>query len=75
MLTEEKVIDQITIVESGHILVREATIIKRDGIEIARTFNRTSHSPDDDISKADEKVKNIANVVWNKPKLNNGTNV
>ncbi len=64
MLTEETVIDQITVTEDGHVLVREATIIKRDGIEISRTFHRTSHKPGADVSIAAEKVQAITALVW-----------
>ena len=40
-LTEETVQDKIEVVgEFKHIQVRTATIIKRDGVEISRTFER-----------------------------------
>ena len=46
-LTEETVQDKIEIVgEFKHIQVRTATIIKRDGTEISRTFHRHVVAPD-----------------------------
>ncbi len=46
-LTEETVQDKIEIVgEFKHIQVRTATIIKRDGTEISRSFHRHVVAPD-----------------------------
>ncbi len=46
-LTEETVQDKIEIVgDFKHIQVRTATIIKRDGVEISRTFHRHVVAPD-----------------------------
>ena len=46
-LTEETVQDKIEIVgEFKHIQVRRATIIKRDGTEISRSFHRHVVAPD-----------------------------
>lgn len=46
-LTEETVQDKIEIVgDFKHIQVRTATIIKRDGTEISRTFHRHVVAPD-----------------------------
>ena len=46
-LTEETVEDKIEIVgEFKHIQVRTATVIKRDGTEISRTFSRHVVAPD-----------------------------
>jgi hypothetical protein len=64
MLTEEKIIDKIEIINDAAIQVREANIIKRDGVEISRTFNRWVVYPSDDISTQSEKVQAIAKVIW-----------
>ena len=46
-LTEETVQDKIEIVgEFKHIQVRTATVIKRDGTEISRSFHRHVVAPD-----------------------------
>ena len=44
--------------------VRKATVIKKDGVEIARTFNRYVLSPDEDISTQPTDVQRICNLVW-----------
>ena len=46
-LTEETIEDKIEVVgEFKHIQVRTATVIKRDGTEISRTFSRHVVAPD-----------------------------
>ena len=46
-LTEETVQDKIEVVgEFKHIQVRTATVIKRDGTEISRSFSRHVVAPD-----------------------------
>ena len=46
-LTEETVEDKIEVVgEFKHIQVRTATVIKRDGTEISRSFSRHVVAPD-----------------------------
>lgn len=64
MLTEKKIIDKVEIINGMFIQVREATIIEKDGVEIAKTYHRWSYSPFDDISEQTQEVQDIANVVW-----------
>ena len=60
-LTEEKIEDKIEIVgDFKHIQVRTATIIKKDGVEISRSFNRHVVAPDADTSGESDDVKAIA---------------
>ena len=63
-LTEETVQDKIEVVgDFKHIQVRTATVIKRDGAEISRTFSRHVVSPDisaDDLKKESADVQGIA---------------
>ena len=60
-LTEETVQDKIEIVgEFKHIQVRTATVIKRDGVEISRSFSRHVVAPDADVSGESDDVKAIA---------------
>ena len=60
-LTEETVEDKIEIVgEFKHIQVRTATVIKRDGTEISRSFHRHVVAPDADTSNESDDVKAIA---------------
>ena len=64
MLTEETVQDKIEIVgDYKHIQVRTATVIKRDGVEISRSFSRHVVAPDADITGESTEVQAICNVV------------
>jgi hypothetical protein len=63
-LTETTKIDQIEVVETNHIQIRTATIIEKDGTEIAKTYHRHVLAPGDDVSSEDPKVQAIANAVW-----------
>lgn len=65
-LTEETIEDKIEVVTSGdfkHVQVRTATVIKKDGTEISRSFHRHVVSPSDDISSQSDEVKAICGVV------------
>ena len=63
-LTETTLIDLIQLVETNHIQVRTATIIEKDGIEIAKTYHRHVVSPTDNIENEDSRVQAIANAIW-----------
>ena len=63
-LTEETVQDKIEIVgDFKHVQVRTATIIKRDGVEISRSFSRHVVAPDADITNESAEVQAICNAV------------
>jgi hypothetical protein len=63
-LTEETVQDKIEIVsEHKMIQVRTATVIKRDGAEISRSFSRHVVAPDADITGESTEVQAICNAV------------
>ena len=63
-LTEETVQDKIEIVsEYKFIQVRTATVIKRDGTEISRSFSRHVVAPDADITGESAEVQAICNAV------------
>lgn len=61
-LTEESFADKIEIV-NNHVQVRVATVIKRDGEEISRSFHRHVLAPGDDYSAEDDKVKAVCAAV------------
>ena len=74
-LTERTENDKIEVVgKYKTVQVRQATIIEKDGVEIARTFHRKSLQPgtlnesdalvDTDLSGEDADVAGIATVVW-----------
>ena len=73
-LTETQENDKIEVVNKWNIQVRNATIIKKDGVELTRSFNRKVIVPgtldasddlvDTDISGEDADVQAIANAAW-----------
>ena len=64
-LTEEEVQDKIEIVGDYKILqIRTATVIKRDGTEISRSFHRHVVMPDADLSAEDADVVAICTPVF-----------
>ena len=66
-LTEETVQDKIEVVgDYKMIQVRTATVIKRDGTEISRSFHRHVVAPDSDTSGESDDVKAIAAQVHTK---------
>ena len=63
-LTEEQVQDKIEIVgDYKHVQVRTATIVKRDGTELAKTFHRHVVAPDADITGESTEVQAICAAV------------
>lgn len=62
-LTETQEVDLIEVV-GNNIQVRTATVIKRDDVEISRSFHRHVLQPGDDLTGQDLKVVAIANAVW-----------
>ena len=66
--------DKIEVVNKWNIQVRSAAVIKEDGKELTRSFNRKSFTPgtldasdnlvDTDISEEDADVQAIANAAW-----------
>ena len=75
-LTETKEYDLLEVVGPFKtVQVREATVIKKDGVEISRTFHRFALPPgnvyigtetwvDTDISGATDEVKALCAAVW-----------
>jgi hypothetical protein len=63
-LIENTSIDQIEIVGDWNIQVRQATVIEKDGVQVARSFHRWVLTPDMDISGQEQKVQDICNVAW-----------
>ena len=73
-LTETTENDKIEVVNKWNVGVRKATIIKKDGVELTRTFHRKVLTPgtldasdnlvDTDISGEDTDVQAIANAAW-----------
>ena len=70
-LTEKSIIDKIEVVENNSIQIRNANVIEKDGVEIARTYHRHILCPGDDVSNEDARVQAIANVIWTEDVINN----
>ena len=64
MLTKQVKIDQITVTENGIVLFREATRILEDGVELSKTYHRSSLTPGQDISAVPVNVQAICNAAW-----------
>ena len=73
-LTESTENDKIEVVNRWNIQVRKATVIKKDGVELTRTFQRKTLTPgnldasdnlvDTNLSSEDADVKAIAEAAW-----------
>ena len=73
-LTETQENDKIEVVNKWNIQVRTATIIKKDGVELTRSFHRkvlnagtldaSDNLVDTDISGEDADVQAICNAAW-----------
>ena len=63
-LTKTTTVDQITVQENGSILYREATRIMEDGIELTKTYHRSSLTPAQDLTGIPANVVAICNVAW-----------
>ena len=73
-LTETQENDKIEVVNKWNIQVRNANIIKKDGVELTRSFHRKVIVPgtldasdnlvDTDISGEDADVQAICNAAW-----------
>ena len=73
-LTETKENDKIEVVRKWNVQVREANIIKKDCVELTRSFHRkllvagtldaSDNLVETDISKEDADVQAICNAAW-----------
>ena len=64
-LSESIEYDKIEVVgQYKAVQVRKATVIKKDGVELTRSFERHVLHPDSDISGEPAEVKAVCNAVW-----------
>ena len=63
-LTKTTAVDQITVTENGTVLVREATRIMEDGVELSKTYHRTSFAPESDVSGQPQNVQDHCKLAW-----------
>jgi DNA-binding transcriptional LysR family regulator len=64
MLTKEVKVDQVTVTENGIVLFREATRIFEDGVELSKTYHRSSLTPGQDLSGVPANVQAICAAAW-----------
>lgn len=62
-LQETKVVDKIEVTEGGHVQVREALRVLRNGEVIAQNFHRFVVAPGEDTTGMDDKVIAICAAV------------
>ena len=70
----EKIIEddklEIVTVSSWKVLqVRTATIVKDDGVEISRTFERKAITPTDDWSSESDEIKAICDLIMTSDRI------
>jgi hypothetical protein len=63
-LSKSTNVDQIVVTENGVILFREATRVFEDGVELSKTYHRSSLTPGQDLSGVPANVQAICNVAW-----------
>jgi hypothetical protein len=63
-LSKSTIVDQITVTENGIVLFREATRIFEDGVELSKTYHRSSLTPGQDISGVPANVQAICAAAW-----------
>jgi predicted ThiF/HesA family dinucleotide-utilizing enzyme len=63
-IEKQVVVDQITVTENGIVLYREATKIIEDGVELTKTYHRSSLTPGQDLTGVPENVAAICNTAW-----------
>jgi hypothetical protein len=63
-ITKETKVDQITVIENGIVLYREATRIMEDGEELTKKYHRNSLTPGQDLTGVPSNVQAICNVAW-----------
>lgn len=63
-LTKTTNVDQITVTENGIVLFREATRIMEDGVELTKSYHRSSLTPGQDLTGVPAQVVAIAQTAW-----------
>jgi len=64
-LASTTIIDKTEVLENGIIQVRQAEVITKDGVEIARNFHRWARVPGDTGAQTDPApIPAIASAVW-----------
>lgn len=64
MLTKQVKVDQVTVTESGIVLVRAVTEVREDGNVLSSSFHRLSLEPGQDVSAQPDNVQAICAAAW-----------
>ena len=63
MITKTNEIDKVEVVgDFKMVQIREATIIKEDGVELTRSFNRRVITPSSDISGESSEIQSLCAI-------------
>ena len=68
-IVEDDKLEIVTISSWKVLQVRTATIIKDDGVEISRTFERKVIMPTDDWSSESNEIKEICNLIMTSERI------
>ena len=63
-ITKITAVDQITVIENGIVMYREATRLMEDGNELSKTYHRNSLTPGQDLTGIPANVVAHCNVAW-----------
>jgi len=64
VITKTTNVDQITVTENGVVLYREVTRLIENGVELSKTYHRTSLTPGQDLIGQPADVVAICNTAW-----------
>ena len=63
-ITKITAVDQITVIENGIVMYREATRLMEDGNELSKTYHRNSLTPGQDLTGVPANVVAHCNTAW-----------
>jgi len=63
-LSKSITVDQITVTENGIVFYREATRVFEDGVELSKTYHRSSLQPGEELDGVPKNVIAICNAAW-----------
>lgn len=63
-LEKIKTLEKIEIMANGIVLAKYGISIVEDSNVLARTYERVSYSPGDDVSDADQQIKDVCKLMW-----------
>ena len=60
----ERIEYKLEILPNTVIQCRAATIVEKDGVEVGRSYHRTTYHPGDDVSTAPAEVQKVSRALW-----------